>query len=74
MENRMANVSFTLKNIAKEIKRAEKRLHALRRKVIKADVKKIDLNLRSLRKAHEIVGAVCRPHPPFWQTFKTKSK
>jgi hypothetical protein len=70
----MANVSFTLKSITKEIKKAEKKLHALRKKVIKADLKKIDLNLRSLRKAHGVIGVVCRPTLHYGQTFRTKSK
>jgi hypothetical protein len=70
----MANVSFTLKSITKEIKKAEKKLRALRKKVIKADLKKIDLNLRSLRKAHGVIGVVCRPDTHYGQTFRTKSK
>jgi hypothetical protein len=70
----MANVKFTLKSITKEIDKAEKKLHALRKKVIKADLKKIDLNLRSLRKAHGVIGVVCRPDMHYGQMFRTKSK
>ncbi|HEY4951071.1 MAG TPA: hypothetical protein VIH88_12105 [Candidatus Acidoferrales bacterium] len=70
----MAKISFTLKSITKEIKKAEKKLLALRRKVIKGDLKKIELNLRSLKKAHSIIGVVCRPPTLFGQTFTAKSK
>jgi hypothetical protein len=70
----MANVKFTLKSITKEIDKAEKKLRVLRKKVIKADLKKIDLNLRSLRRAHGIIGVVCRPTLHYGQTFRTKSK
>jgi hypothetical protein len=70
----MANISFTLKSVTKEIKKAEKKLRALRKKVIKADLKKIDLNLRSLRKAHGVIGVVCRPAAHYGQSFRTKSK
>ena len=44
----MANISFTLKGITKEIKKAEKKLRAIRGKVAAADQKKIDLELRGL--------------------------
>ena len=70
----MANVKFTLKSITKEIDKAEKKLRALRGKVLTADLKKIDLNLRSLRRAHGIIGVVCRPTLHYGQTFRTKSK
>ena len=70
----MANVKFTLKSITKEIDKAEKKLRALRGKVLTADLKKIDLNLRSLRRARRIIGVVCRPTLHYGQTFKTKSK
>ena len=70
----MANVKFTLKSITKEINKAEKKLRVLRKKVIKADLKKIDLNLRSLRSAHGIIGVVCRPTLHYGQMFRTKSK
>ena len=70
----MANVKFTLKSITREIDKAEKKLRALRRKVVATDRKKIDLNLRSLRRAHGIIGVVCRPTLHYGQTFKTKSK
>ncbi|MGB7750150.1 MAG: hypothetical protein WCF88_01245 [Candidatus Acidiferrales bacterium] len=70
----MANVKFTLKSITREIDKAEKKLRALRSKVVKADLKRIDLNLRSLRRAQGIIGVVCRPTLHYGQTFRTKSK
>ena len=70
----MANVKFTLKSITREIDKAEKKLRALRRKVVATDRKKIDLNLRSLRRAHGIIGVVCRPTLHYGQMFRTKSK
>ncbi|MGA8034426.1 MAG: hypothetical protein WA823_12310 [Candidatus Acidiferrales bacterium] len=70
----MATVRFTLKNITKDIDAAEKKLRALRGKVIKADQKKIDLNLRSLEKARGIIGVVCRPLMHYGQVFRTKAK
>lgn len=68
----MAKVSFTLKNVTKEIKKAEKKLRALRGKVTKEDQKKIDLNLHALKKSYGIIGVVCRPPALFWQTFTKK--
>ena len=41
----MAKISFTLKNITREIEKAEKKLSAIRKKVVKADQHKIDLQL-----------------------------
>jgi len=69
----MAKISFTLKSITKEIEKAEKKLRGLRKKVVKADLKKIDLNLRSLKRAHGIIGVVCRPTLHYGQSFRTKS-
>jgi len=69
----MAKISFTLKSITKEIEKAEKKLRGLREKVVKADLKKIDLNLRSLKRAHGIIGVVCRPTLHYGQSFRTKS-
>jgi hypothetical protein len=70
----MAKISFTLKSVTKEIKKAEKKLRALRGKVVKADQKKIDLNLRSLKRGHGIIAHICRPPTQFGQSFTTKSK
>jgi hypothetical protein len=69
----MAKIKFTLKSITREIERAEKRLHALRKKVTKADLKRIELNLRSLKRSHELIAHVCRPLATYGQTFTTKS-
>jgi hypothetical protein len=70
----MAKISFTLKSITKEIKKAEKKLRALRGRVTKADQKRIDLNLRSLKRGHGIIAHVCRPPTQYGQSFTTKSK
>jgi hypothetical protein len=70
----MANVSFTLKNVTKEITKAEKKLRAIRGKVSKADQKKIDLELRGLVECSRKIQQFCRPLVHYGQTFKTKSK
>jgi Mg2+ and Co2+ transporter CorA len=70
----MAKISFTLKNITREITKAEKKLRAIRGKVAQADQKKIDLELRGLQKCRKIVTYFCRPLVHYGQTFKTKSK
>jgi hypothetical protein len=70
----VANIRFTLKGVTKEIRKAEKKLRAIRGKVTKADQKRIDLNLRSLKKSYGIVGIVCRPPTQFGQTFTIKPK
>jgi hypothetical protein len=72
-ENSMAKISFTLKNVTKEIEKAEKKLRAIRGKVTKADQKKIDLNLRSLKRSHGIIAHICRPPTMYGQSFITKS-
>jgi hypothetical protein len=75
-ENGMAKIAFTLKGVTKEIRKAEKKLRSIRRKVIKADQKRIDLHLRALKKSYGLIGAACfdRPHRPrhFGQTFRSK--
>jgi len=68
----MAKISFTLKNVTKEIEKAEKKLRAIRGKVTKADQKKIDLNLRSLKRSHGIIAHICRPPTMYGQSFATK--
>jgi hypothetical protein len=68
----MAQVKFTLKNVDREIGKAEKKLRALRGKVVKADQKKIDLNLKALKKFQGTILSVCRPLTHFGQTFRTK--
>lgn len=70
----MAKISFTLKSVTKEIRKAEKKLRAIRSKVTKGDQKKIDVNLRALKKSYGIIGIVCRPPTMFGQTFTTKPK
>ena len=70
----MAKISFTLKKITREIEKAEKKLRALRGKVVKADVKKIELNLRGLKEAHKIIARICPPIFHYGQYFQSKSK
>jgi hypothetical protein len=70
----MAKINFTLKGVTNEIRKAEKKLRSIRGKVTAADQKKIDLNLRSLKKSYGIIGIVCRPPTQFGQTFTTKTK
>jgi hypothetical protein len=71
---KMAKIKFTLKGVTNEIRKAEKKLRGMRGKVTKADQKRIDLNLRSLKKSYGIIGIVCRPPTQFGQTFTTKPK
>jgi hypothetical protein len=70
----MAKINFTLKNITREITKAEKKLRAIRGKIAKADQKKIDLELRGLAKCREIVAFFCRPLVHYGQTFSAKPK
>ena len=70
----MAKISFTLKNITKEIEKSQKKLSAIRKKVVKADQSKIDLQLRALKQAHTQVKNFCRPPTQYGQAFTTKSK
>jgi hypothetical protein len=69
----MAKIHFTLKNIDREISKAQKKLRAIRGKVIKSDQKRIDLNLRTLRKLSRFHHQ-CRPVQAFGQTFTTKTR
>jgi hypothetical protein len=70
----MAKINFTLKNITREIAKAEKKLRAIRGKVAKADQKKIELELRELAKCKKTVTFFCRPLVHYGQTFTAKSK
>jgi hypothetical protein len=70
----MAKVSFTLKNITKEIEKSQKKLSAIRKKVAKADQRKIDLQLRGLKQCHATVKNFCRPPTQYGQAFTTMSK
>jgi len=70
----VAKISFTLKNITKEIEKSEKKLSAIRKKVVTADQRKIDLQLRGLKQCHTKVKNFCRPPTLYGQTFTTKSK
>jgi hypothetical protein len=73
-ENLMAKISFSLKKITRDIEKAEKKLRALRSKVVKADVKKIELNLRGLKDARAILVHICPPIFHYGQFFRSKSK
>lgn len=75
----MAKVKFTLHDVATEIRKAEKKLRAIRAKVSKADQKKIDLDLRALDKSYRLLRVICPPRPIvdrplFGQWFTTKAK
>jgi len=73
----MAKIKFSLHPIAVDIRKAQKRLREIRPKVAKADQKKIDLNLRVLERAYQLIESPC-PKPrvalelPFGQWFTTK--
>jgi hypothetical protein len=70
----MAKIRFTLKNITREIRKAEKKLRAIRRKVIKADQRRINLQLRSLNKCYATIARHCRPEVRFGQSYAVKPK
>jgi hypothetical protein len=75
----MAKVAFTLHPITTAIRRAEKKLRAIRPKVSKAERKKIDLNLRMLEKSYRLLRIACptvktQIRPAFGQWFTTNPK
>jgi len=70
-ETHMAKINFTLKNIARDIKKAEKELRAIRGKVVEGDKKTIELELRGLEKCSRIIEFACGP---FGHVFTTKTK
>jgi hypothetical protein len=77
----MAKIAFSVHPITNAIRRAEKKLLAIRPKVGKAEQKKIDLNLRMLKKSYRLLRFPCpkakpgqlRP-PPYGQWFTTNPK
>lgn len=73
----MAKIKFTLHSVASEIRKAEKKLRSMRSKVVKADQKKIDLNLRELETSYRRIRNICplavTPIKPFGQWFRTKA-
>lgn len=77
-DQKMAKIKFTLKGVTNEIRKAEKKLRAIRGKVIKADQKRIDLNLRELERAYKLIQSRCPVRQgtslPFGQWFATKPK
>ena len=76
----MAKVAFSVHPITTAIRRAEKKLRAIRPKVSKADQKKIDLNLRMLEKSYRLLRLACPKvkaqqfQLPFGQWFTTDPK
>ena len=70
----MATIKFTLKSIDREIGKAQKTLRSIRGKVTKRDQRRIDLNLRALKKLHSITAHQCAPIANFGQTFTKKPK
>jgi hypothetical protein len=77
----MAKIAFSLHPITAAIRRAEKKLHAIRPKVSKAGQKKIDLNLRMLEKSLRLLRIPCPKvkarqfhPPPYGQWFTTNPK
>ncbi len=73
----MAKIIFTLHDVAREIRKAERKLRVMRSKVVKADQKKIDLNLRELERSYRRIRSICaraetRIRPPYGQWFTTK--
>jgi hypothetical protein len=55
----MAKVKVSLRSAVIGIKRAEKKLRALRSRVSKAEKKKIDLELQVLKKANKMLLPHC---------------
>ena len=76
----MAKIAFSLHPITNAIRRAEKKLRAIRPKVSKGDQKKIDLNLRMLEKSYRLLRFPCPKAKagefqlPFGQWFTTNPK
>ena len=75
----MAKIAFSVHSIATAIKKAEKKLRRIRPEVSKADQKKIDLNLRMLKKSCHYLEFPCPkfrsgPIKPFGQWFITNPK
>jgi hypothetical protein len=77
----MAKIAFSLHPITNAIRKAEKKLRAIRPKVSKASQKKIDLNLRMLKKSYSLLRLPCpkvnagKNHPPpYGQSFTTNPK
>lgn len=76
----MAKIKFTLHGVAREIRKAEKQLRSLRPKVVDADQKKIDLNLRELEKSYKLIIMNCPKQKPqvrtvpFGQWFLAKPR
>ena len=76
----MAKIAFSVHPITTAIRRAEKKLRAIRPKVSKAEQKKIDLNLRMLEKSYRLLRIPCpkvkarKIQLPFGQWFTTNPK
>jgi hypothetical protein len=74
----MAKIAFSVHPITSAIRRAEKKLRAIRPKVSEAEKKKIDLNLRMLEKSYRLLRFPCPkgkgPIQPYGQWFTTNPK
>lgn len=75
----MAKVAFSVHPITTAIRRAEKKLRAIRSQVSKVEQKKIDLNLRMLKKSYRLLRFPCprgkaRQIQPYGQWFTTNPK
>ena len=76
----MAKIAFSVHPITSAIRRAEKKLRAIRPKVSKAEQKEIDLNLRMLEKSYRLLRFPCTKvktreiQLPFGQWFTTNPK
>jgi hypothetical protein len=74
----MAKIAFSVHPITSAIRRAEKKLRAIRPKVSAAEKKKIDLNLRMLDKSYRLLRFPCpkgkREIQPYGQWFTTHPK
>lgn len=76
----MAKIKFTLHGVAREIRKAEQKLRSLRPKVVDADQKKIDVNLRELERSYKLISIICPKEKPqvrivpFGQWFQAKPR
>jgi hypothetical protein len=57
----MAEIKVTLHAVTREIEKVQKKLKGIRRRVSSADQKKIDLQMRSLKKCANEVKHFCSP-------------
>ena len=71
----MAKIKVTMHSVAREIQRMEKKLKGIRSRVSAADQKKIELQIRSLKKCNSEIKNFCRPPAQgFIQMFPVAKK